>query len=294
MIDPYFAYCASPAWPFKFAAHDLGTYPKANGQTYRGFDKNPQQDITDTQMPIEECGNMLILVGALARADGDFEYPRRHWAMLTQWAEYLVEAGVDSGDQLCTDDFSGVLGHNVNLSGKASMGLAAYAMLAERLGETATAKTYRAHAEAFAAHILAAARDGKGTRLAFDQPGSWSLKYNLVWDRLLGFGLFPEAEMRRELAFYRTKVQPYGVPLDNRSTLTKPEWMLWAASLTKDRKLFADFAARILRYANDTPNRVPLADLYLTDSGRKLAFHARSVLGGFFVGFLWDQDRPRT
>ncbi|MFM8679368.1 MAG: glutaminase domain-containing protein [Alphaproteobacteria bacterium] len=291
MIDPYFAYCASPAWPFRFAAHDLGTYPKANGQTYRGFDKNPQQDITDTQMPIEECGNMLILVGALARADGDVAYPRRHWAMLTQWAEYLVEAGVDSGEQLCTDDFSGVLGHNVNLSGKAAMGLAAYAMLAERLGEHATAATYRAHAQGFAAHILAAGREGKATRLAIDQPGSWSLKYNLVWDRLLGFGLFPQAELRRELAFYRTKVQPYGVPLDNRSTLTKPEWMLWAASLEKDRKLFEDFVARILRYANDTPNRVPLADLYLTDSGRKLAFHARSVLGGFLVGFLWDRDR---
>ena len=36
----------------------------ATTQTYRGFDKNPRQDITDTQMPIEECGNMLILAGA--------------------------------------------------------------------------------------------------------------------------------------------------------------------------------------------------------------------------------------
>ncbi len=290
MIDPYFAYCASPDWPFKFAAHDLGTYPKANGQTYRGFDKNKNQDIIDSQMPIEECGNLLILVGALARAQNDSNYARQHWGLLCQWADYLIEAGADPGDQLCTDDFSGVLGHNVNLSGKAAAGLACAAMLAHLIGDDAAAKRYRAAAEQFAAHLLSAARDGQGTRLAFDQEGSWSLKYNLVWDRLLGLGLFPEAEMRRELAFYRTQLQPYGVPLDNRSTLTKPEWMLWAASLAADRELFADFAERIVRYANETPNRVPLSDLYLTDSGRKLGFQARSVLGGLFVAFMpgWE------
>lgn len=286
MIDPYFAYCASPAWPFRFAAHDLGTYPKANGQTYRGFDKNPQQDITDTQMPIEECGNMLILVGALNRADGDDDYVVKHWEMLTQWAEYLVEAGADPGDQLCTDDFSGVLGHNVNLSGKATMGLACYAALAERIGKPDVAKAYRRIAEDFASHLLAKAKDDRATRLAFDQPGTWSLKYNLVWDRLFGFDLFPEAEMKREIAWYRGQVQPAGVPLDNRSTLTKPEWMLWAASLAHDRRTFGDFVERIVRYANTTPNRVPLSDLYYTDSARKIGFQARSVLGGLFIAFM--------
>ncbi|MBL8699739.1 MAG: DUF4965 domain-containing protein [Alphaproteobacteria bacterium] len=286
MIDPYFEYCASPEWPFKFAAHDLGTYPKANGQTYRGFDKNKHQDIIETQMPIEECGNMLILVGALARAQKDPDYARRHWKLLCQWADYLIEAGADPGAQLCTDDFSGVLGHNVNLSGKAACGLGCAAMLAEMIGDGAAAKRYRKAAEDFAAHLLGKARDGDGTRLAFDQPGSWSIKYNLVWDRLLGLGLFPEGEMRRELAFYRSKVQPYGIPLDNRSTLTKPEWMLWAASLAEDKALFSDFVERILRYANETPNRVPLSDLYFTDNGRKIGFQARSVLGGFFIAFL--------
>lgn len=286
MIDPYFAYCASPAWPFKFAAHDLGTYPKANGQTYRGFDKNPQQDITDTQMPVEECGNMLVLMGALARADGDLDYVRKHWDMLTQWAEYLVEIGVDSGDQLCTDDFSGVLGHNVNLAGKATMGLACYAMMAEMIGRPDAAADYEKHARRFAAELMRMGEDGAGLRLAFDQPGSWSLKYNLVWDRLFGFGLFPKEVLSRETALYRRKAQPCGVPLDNRSTLTKPEWLLWAASLDGDRAFFRDCVERIVRYANTTPNRVPLADLYLTDSGRKLGFQARSVVGGLFIGLM--------
>jgi Domain of unknown function (DUF4965)/Domain of unknown function (DUF5127)/Domain of unknown function (DUF1793)/Domain of unknown function (DUF4964) len=288
MIDPYFTYCAGPNWPFKFAAHDLGTYPKANGQTYRGFDKDKTQDIIETQMPIEECGNMLILVGALAKVEKSADYAAKHWKILTQWAEYLVEAGADPGAQLCTDDFSGVLGHNVNLSAKAAMGLACYAAMAKELGKDSVSQTYRRHAENFVRHIFKAARDGDGTRLAFDQPGSWSLKYNLVWDRVLGLGLVPEEECRREVAFYRTKAEPYGVPLDSRSTLTKPEWMLWAASLADDRDTFRDFVERIVRYANTTPNRVPMSDLYFTDTARKIGFQARSVLGGLFVGLVLE------
>jgi hypothetical protein len=287
MIDPYFDYCAGPDWPFTFAAHDLGTYPKANGQTYHDFHKDRTQPIIRTQMPVEECGNMLILVGALAVTEKDGgAYARQHWKLLRQWADYLVETGADPMAQLCTDDFSGVLASNVNLSGKATVALGCAAMLARLIGEDGAAIAYRAAAEGFAAHLLAAARDGDATRLAYDQPGTWSLKYNLVWDRLLGLGLFPEAEMRRELAFYRTRLGPYGVPLDSRATLTKPEWALWAASLARDPAFFADQVGRILRYANATPDRVPLSDLYQTDTARKLHFQARSVLGGLFIAFL--------
>ncbi|MGL4241899.1 MAG: glutaminase domain-containing protein, partial [Beijerinckiaceae bacterium] len=286
MIDPYFDYCAGRAWPFPFAAHDLGTYPKANGQTYRGFDKNPDQDITDTQMPVEECGNMLVLMGAYVRAGGELDYARRHWAMLCKWADYLIDIGVDSGDQLCTDDFSGVLGHNVNLAGKATMGLACMADLAKRLGMAAAATRYRKAAKDFASELVDKGQNEKGLRLAFDQPGTWSLKYNFVWDRLMGFNLFPREVLSREISLYRSRVQPCGIPLDNRSMLTKPEWMLWAAWLTGDRAFFRDTVERVLRYANTTPNRVPLSDLYLTDGGRKLGFQARSVLGGLLIGLV--------
>ncbi len=286
MIVPYFSYCASPAWPFPFAAHDIGTYPKANGQTYRNFDKDPGQPTLETQMPVEECGNMLILVGALAHATGSLDDARANWTLLSQWAEYLAEHGEDPGEQLCTDDFSGVLGHNVNLAAKAAVGLACYARLAAALGEAETATRFDAIARRFAASLLDRARDGGATRLAFNQPGTWSVKYNMVWDRLLGLGLWSENERRRELDVYRARSELYGCPLDNRSTLTKPEWMLWAASLADDKPLFADFVARILRYANETPNRVPLSDLYFTDTGRKIGFQARSVLGGLFVGLM--------
>ncbi len=290
MLDPVMAYSASPDWPHPFPPHDLGTYPLANGQTYRDFvtKRGPNENIIETQMPVEEAGNMLILVAALARADGNVDYAAPHWALLRQWAEYLVAAGFDPGDQLCTDDFSGVLGHNVNLSAKAIMGIGGFAQVAAALGHTEDAARYRATAEAFVRRWLEVARDGQGTRLAFDQPGTWSLKYNLVWDRLLGLGLFPEAELRREQQFYRSKAQPYGLPLDGRGTLTKPEWMLWAVCLADDPALLRDCIDSILLYANETPNRVPFSDLYFSDNARKIGFQARSVVGGLFVALLAD------
>ena len=167
------------------------------------------------------------------------------------------------------------------------MGLGGYAMLAGMRGLADEARHFRGVAERYAALWIERARDGDATRLAFDKPGTWSLKYNLVWDRLLGLGLFPEAELRREMAFYRTKLRPYGVPLDGRGTVTKPEWMLWAACLADDGgALLQDLTGRILRYANETPNRVPFSDLYFTDSGRKMGFQARSVVGGLHIGLL--------
>lgn len=116
--------------------------------------------------------------------------------------------------------------------------------------------------------------------------GSTQLKYNLVWDRLLDLRLFPAEEKRREQAFHRTKAQTYRVPLDVRGTLTKPEWMLWAACLEDDPGSLRDWSERILRYANETPSRVPFSDLYFVESGRKMGFQARSVVGGLFVALL--------
>jgi hypothetical protein len=292
MLDPIFAYCASEDWPYPFPAHDLGTYPKANGQVYRGYVKGGTNSILETQMPVEEAGNMLILTAAVVRAEGRADYAARYWDLLTQWADYLVEVGFNPGEQLCTDDFSGVLACNVNLSAKAIIGLGSYAAMAEALGRPEVGARYRKAAETFATQWLSGAPEGAGTRLAFDQAGTWSLKYNLVWDRLLSLNLFPEEALRREHDFYRSKVLKYGVPLDQRRTLTKPEWMLWAASLVDDPDLFRDFVDRILLYADETPNRVPFADLYLTSNARQIAFQARSVLGGFWIRFLegWMRD----
>jgi hypothetical protein len=283
-LTPIIDYAASPRWKFPFAPHDLGTYPKANGQVYGGGERTE-----DDQMPVEESGNMLILVAALAKAEGKPDYAQRHWTTLTKWAEYLRAKGLDPENQLCTDDFAGHLAHNANLSMKAIMALGGWAMVCDMAGKKDEAKKYRTAAEQMAKQWEPMAKDGDHYKLAFDRAGTWSQKYNLVWDTLLGMKLFPPEVARREIASYKKRQNKYGLPLDNRATYTKLDWIVWTATMTENRADFDSFIAPIVTWMNETPTRVPLTDWYDTVNGRQVGFQARSVVGGVYIPLLKDE-----
>ena len=282
-IRPVMDYAASPRWRFPFAPHDLGTYPLANGQTYGG-----RETSEENQMPVEESGNMILMTAALARADGDARFAARYWPLLAKWAEYLRSKGMDPENQLSTDDFAGHLAHNTNLSLKAILALGAYAQLCEATNRKQDARAYRRLAEEMAARWQRMADDGDHYRLAFDKPGTWSQKYNLVWDRLLDLKLFPPQVARRELDFYQTKQNKYGLPLDSRETYTKLDWIVWTATLADSTEEFRAFVAPAYRFAHETPDRVPLTDWYGTVDGKQRGFQARSVVGGVYVKLLAD------
>ena len=285
-LDPVFEYAASARWRFPFAPHDLGTYPKANGQVYGGGERSEEN-----QMPVEESGNLIILTAALCQARGDWSYAERWFPLLERWAEYLRSKGFDPENQLCTDDFTGHLAHNVNLSAKTIVALACFARLCERTGRAAPAAEYRRLAEEFVPRWAAAAGDAGGHfRLAFDRPGTWSQKYNLVWDRILGLDLFPPAMVRAELDGYAARQQAYGLPLDNRAAFTKSDWLVWTAALAPSREEFAGFLAPLARFLDETPDRVPFADWYQTDTGKARPMFARPVIGGVFVRLLADAE----
>ncbi len=284
MLTPVFRYAALPRWKFPYAPHDLGTYPLANGQKYGGG-----EETEENQMPVEECGNMLILSAAIARVEDSHDYALLHWPLLEGWAEYLRDKGFDPENQLCTDDFAGHLAHNTNLSIKAILGLASFALLCRMKGEQGKAVEYRQIAEKMAAQWILHADDGDHYRLAFDQPGTWSQKYNLIWDQLIGLNAFPKTVIQKEIAYYRTKIGHCGIPLDSRKTYTKLDFSLWTATLSGSDEDFACFMDAIYRFPNESASRVPLGDWYHTHNGEVIEFRARSVVGGLFIKLLMDR-----
>jgi hypothetical protein len=284
-LKPVLAYSALPRWKFPFAPHDLGTYPLADGQVYGGGELSE-----DDQMPVEESANMLIMMDALGRAQGNQHLAQQYWPQLTKWADYLLADGLDPSNQLSTDDFAGHLAHNANLSIKAIEGINSYAQMASKLGKTDAANKYSTAAKKMAVQWVDMAKDGDHYKLAFDKPGTWSQKYNLVWDLLLGMGLFPADVRKTELAFYLNHLNTYGLPLDNRADYTKLDWEIWTATLTDDPAQFTGLMDPITKWLRETPTRVPLGDWYETKTGVALHFQARSVVGGVFIKALADKS----
>ncbi len=284
MIRPIYEYVRSGKWPYEFAPHDLGTYPILNGQVYgSGFKMS-------MQMPVEECGNMLIMTAAVTKAVGSEKLFTEYRDIADRWAKYLSEFGADPDNQLCTDDFAGHLAHNCNLALKSIVALAAYSRLCKIAGDNDKAQYYEELAKKNAAEWAEKAAVGDGTyRLTFDNRDTFSMKYNAVWDGIFGLNIFPDDMWTDEIKGYEKHFNPYGLPLDSRSDCTKSDWMIWTATLSDNQEFFKKTVDALWLNYNLSPSRVPLNDLFSTVTSLQIHFQHRSVQGGMFIRLLKDK-----
>ena len=282
MLRPVFRYATSDAWEFDFAPHDVGQYPLVNGQVYA-------ENRLEYQMPVEECGNMIILVSAICKADGDYSFAKDNFDILEKWSKYLIRFGKDPEHQLCTDDFAGHLAHNCNLSLKAIMGIAGFADILKNLGKENESQELLAIAREYADSFIKNAENEDGSyRLAYDRPGTFSLKYNSVWDKIWKTELFPSDFFKTEIERYKKEALSYGVPLDSREKYTKSDWLIWVATLADNKDDFEFFSSLLWKAYDTMRTRVPMTDWYYTDTSEMVGFRHRTVQGGLFIRLMLD------
>ena len=280
MMRPIYKYARTDKWIFDFAPHDCGQFPLVRGQVYG-------ENALQYQMPVEECGNMLVMAATVAIADKETKFAEENLDLLEAWVKYLEAHGDDPENQLCTDDFAGHLAHNCNLSLKAVMGIAGLGVIYKMLGRDADYEAMIEKARRMAEGWAVRAANGDGSyRLAFDRPGTWSMKYNIVWDKLMGTGVMDKGVLATEFASYKHHINAYGMPLDNRETYTKSDWLVWTATLAERRDDFEEYVAPLWKAYNCTLSRVPTTDWYFTVTAQQRGFQHRSVVGGHFIKLL--------
>ncbi|KAL7270257.1 hypothetical protein RUND412_007042 [Rhizina undulata] len=305
LIEPLLEHQKAGWYPNKYSIHDLGAhFPNATGHP----------DGLDEPMPVEECGNMLVMgvayAGWLAQQEDKGKRLARNWinkdgryALWQQWAKFLIEEGLIPDLQLSTDDFAGRLVNQTNLAAKALVGIRAMADLSKIMENDKDWEYYRGVADSYMPvwKELALSRDGTHTKLAYHWFGSWGTLYNIYPDSLLCFhkgttgeakdpGYVPYDIYRTQSRWYSNVIQKYGLPLDSRHLYTKSDWELWAAAISSapTRQKIVDAVGLWL---NETVTDRPFTDLYDTETGDfpGINFMARPVVGGHFSILALDQ-----
>ncbi|KAM7186314.1 protein of unknown function (DUF1793) domain containing protein [Naviculisporaceae sp. PSN 640] len=277
LLDPLFENQEGGAYPNKYAQHDLGTFPVAEG--------HPKGD--DEAMPLEECGDMIIMTLAYAQRTGDTDYLRNHYARLAQWAQFLVEESLVPANQLSTDDFAGTLVNQTNLAIKGIIGLRAMSQIANMTSNQDhwgnTAISYLQKWRELAVNNNA---NAPHTTLSYGDNSSHGLLYNIYADKLLNLNFIPQEIYDMQSSFYPTVALEFGVPLDTRHNWAKSDWQMFAAAVASDdtKKMFV---RKLASWIGRTRTNRAFTDLYQADSGDyaadNLQFTARPVQGGTFA-----------
>ncbi|GAV98948.1 DUF1793-domain-containing protein [Lentinula edodes] len=273
LLEGLFRYQETGLYPNKWSVHDLGaSYPKALGHN----------DGADEAMPVEECGNMLMMALSYAQKSGDNSQLAAYSNLLDQWTQYLISDSLIPGNQISTDDFAGSLANQTNLAIKGIVGIKAMSEIWGILGNTAQQSNYSSIASNYVTQwqTFATSTTGPHLTLDYNDESSWGLSYNLFGDKLLGLNLFPASVYDEQTAWYPTVDNAFGVPLDTRHTYTKTDWQIWTSTLMTNTATRDIFIEAVYKWASSGTNNAPLGDWYDTIAGAPEGFRARPVVGG--------------
>ncbi|KAL1730973.1 hypothetical protein EV714DRAFT_283692 [Schizophyllum commune] len=267
ILLPALKYQATGQYPNKYSVHDMGThFPKAIGHN----------DGKDEAMPVEECGNMLIMALSYTQKASDHSLINDYVDAFDQWTQFLIDEALVPASQLSTDDFAGHLENQTNLAIKGIIGIKAMSEIANTIGDKTTGSKYNDIASDYVSkwQDLAKSAEGDHTTLNYGNDSSWGLTYNLYADKLLGFNLFPSSIYEQHT---------FGVPLDSRHTYTKSDWEIWTAAIMSDNNTRDMLISAVAQYAANGQNDAPFSDWYETTDGKVAGFRARPVVGGHFA-----------
>ncbi|KAF9887008.1 hypothetical protein FE257_010624 [Aspergillus nanangensis] len=278
LLEPMMRYLVAGRWRKPYLIHDMGAhYPNAIGHDNQKAEP----------MPIEECGNLMVLALAYVRATGDVPWVEKYIDVIRPYADYLVENSIDIAKQLSSNDAAGALANETNLAIKAAVGLKAF-------GELAGLEDYSRIGEERADLFYTQGRGTDGDKTHFvlqypDKPASWKIPYNLYPDVLFDLQTFPKEAYQMGDTFFPGVRAEYGVALDNRQDWAKSDWNMWLAGTFEDPRTRDEFVDDLWAFMSNGKHNWPFSDRYVATSakgrtpGVPVLCRARPTVGGHFA-----------